>query len=184
MKRDFLTVPNLLSLLRIVLAVPFAAVMLSSHPDSRVWATVIIVLAALTDKLDGVLARKLHQESEWGRILDPVADKIGVATAAVVLLVLGELPLWFAGMVLGRDVLILAGGLVLKTRRGVVIPSNVLGKWTVGAMALLIFLLVIRQASLLTDVLLVLCTCLLAISLLEYVRVFIAALAKVQQDGQ
>lgn len=184
MKRDFLTVPNLLSLLRLVLAVPFAAVMMSSYPSSRVWGTVIIVLAALTDKLDGVLARKLHQESEWGRILDPVADKVGVATAAVVLLVLGDLPLWFAGMVLGRDLLILAGGLVLKTRRGVVIPSNVLGKWTVGAMALLIFLLVIGQASVLTDVLIFVCTGLLALSLLEYVRVFIAALAHVQQDAQ
>jgi hypothetical protein len=73
---------------------------------------------------------------------------------------------------------------VLKTRRGVVIPSNVLGKWTVGAMALLIFLLVIGQASIVTDVLVFLCTGLLALSLLEYVRVFIAALAQVQQDAQ
>jgi CDP-diacylglycerol--glycerol-3-phosphate 3-phosphatidyltransferase len=183
MKRDFLTAPNLLSLLRLVLAVPFAAVMLSSRPDSRVWGTVLIVLGVLTDKLDGMLARTLHQETEWGRILDPVADKVGVATAAVVLVVLGELPLWFAGMVLGRDLLILGGGLVLKTRRGVVIPSNVLGKWTVGAMALLIFLFVIRQAGVLTDGLMVLCTVLLALSLLQYVRVFIAALAKAKKDG-
>jgi CDP-diacylglycerol--glycerol-3-phosphate 3-phosphatidyltransferase len=183
MKRDFLTVPNLLSLLRLLLAVPFATVMLSSHPDSRIWGTVIIVLGVLTDKFDGVLARKLHQESEWGRILDPVADKVCVATAAVVLLVLGELPLWFAGMVLGRDLLILAGGLVLKTRRGVVISSNVTGKWTVGGMALLIFLLVIRQAGAITDGLLFLCTALLALSLLQYVRVFIAALAEVKKDG-
>jgi CDP-diacylglycerol--glycerol-3-phosphate 3-phosphatidyltransferase len=183
MKRDFLTAPNLLSLLRLLLAVPFAAVMLSSHPASRVWATVIIVLAVLTDKLDGMLARRLHQESEWGRILDPVADKACVAAAAVVLVLLGDLPLWFAGMVLGRDLLILAGGLVLKTRRGVVIPSNVLGKWTVGAMALLIFLLVIRQAGAVTDGLVILCTALLAISLLQYVRVFIAGLAEVKKDG-
>lgn len=175
MKSDFLTAPNLLSLFRLLLAVPFAAVMLSSLPDARLWGTVILVVAALTDKLDGVLARSLHQESEWGRILDPVADKVAVATGVVVLLLLGQMPLWFAVMVVARDLLILAGGLMLKAKRGLVIPSNVLGKWTVGALSLLLFLLVAGVTGTVTDIVLYLCVAMLVLSLVQYLRVYLAA---------
>lgn len=177
MKRDFLTVANLLSLIRLLLAVPFAVVMLSPLPDARVWGTIILVAAALTDKLDGMLARSMHQESEWGRILDPVADKVGIACGAVVLLLLGDMPLWFVVLVLGRDALILAGGLLLKARRGIVVPSNTVGKWTVGALALLTFLLVVGVHGPVTDVILFATAAMLVLSLVLYVRVFISTLA-------
>jgi CDP-diacylglycerol--glycerol-3-phosphate 3-phosphatidyltransferase len=132
MKREFLTASNLLSLSRAILVIPFALVMLVPAEPLRIWGGVILFVAMLTDKFDGVLARKLHQETEWGRILDPLADKIGVAGVAVVLVLLGDIPLWFVVALVARDAAIFAGGLYIRARTGVVLPSNQAGKWAVG----------------------------------------------------
>lgn len=133
----FFTISNLLSISRAVLAVPFAIVMLSDIPDKTLWGILILAVAALTDKLDGVLARKHNEITEWGKILDPLADKIGIGVVAVVLVMLGLVPLWFVLVLLGRDLLILAGGLYLKKHKSVVPQSNLLGKWTIGVLALM-----------------------------------------------
>jgi CDP-diacylglycerol--glycerol-3-phosphate 3-phosphatidyltransferase len=143
MKREILTIPNLLSLSRVLLAIPFVLVMLVPDPPARWWGVGILLLAALTDKLDGMLARSMHQESEWGKILDPLADKLGVAAVAVALLYLGWLPFWFVALLLGRDLLILTGGLVVRRKTGEVLPSNMAGKWAVGVFAAtMLFILV------------------------------------------
>lgn len=140
----FLTISNLLSLFRALLAIPFAVVMLSDMPDATSWGIGLLAVAALTDKLDGVLARRLKEETEWGKVLDPLADKIGMGAVAIVLVVVGMLPLWFLVAVLARDVLILAGGIALKSRRGVVPPSNQAGKWTIGVLALTMLCAMLR----------------------------------------
>jgi CDP-diacylglycerol--glycerol-3-phosphate 3-phosphatidyltransferase len=132
MKRDFLTASNLLSLSRAILVIPFAYVMLVPAEPQRVWGGAIIFVAMLTDKFDGVLARRLQQETEWGRILDPLADKIAVAAVAIVLLLLGDIPPWFVAALLLRDAMIVAGGLYVRAKTGVVLPSNHAGKWAVG----------------------------------------------------
>ncbi|MBX2992737.1 MAG: CDP-alcohol phosphatidyltransferase family protein [Bacteroidetes bacterium] len=133
----FFTVSNLLSICRAVLAVPFAMVMLSDIPDKTLWGILILAVAALTDKLDGALARKYNEITEWGKILDPLADKIGIGVVAVVLVMLGLVPLWFVLVLFGRDLLILAGGLYLKKYTSIVPQSNLLGKWTIGILALM-----------------------------------------------
>lgn len=149
MKREFLTASNLLSLSRVILIVPFSLVMLVPSPPWRIWGGVILVLAMLTDKFDGVLARKLHQETEWGRILDPLADKIGIASVAFVLLTLGDIPAWFLVALVARDAAIFAGGLFIRAKTGIVLPSNQAGKWAVGivGVTLLIALLGIVPES-------------------------------------
>lgn len=148
----FLTLSNLLSIVRIVLAVPFALVMLSGVPSARLWGGIIMVAAALTDRYDGILARKFGQTTEWGKILDPVADKIGVAVVAVVLLVLGNIPPWFVAVLLIRDVLIFSGGMYLRAKKGVVLQSNETGKWTVGIVALTLFLMVLNAQSVVVNI--------------------------------
>ncbi len=85
-------------------------------------------LAVLTDLLDGYMARKLNQISEWGKVIDPVADKVFVGTTAVCLVLRGSVPLWFVLAVLARDGLILLGGLYASTKIKMVIPSNYVGK--------------------------------------------------------
>lgn len=145
MKGQLFTLPNFLSALRMVLGLPLVLVLTSDMPDARWWAVGIVVLGMLTDKLDGDLARHFHQESEWGRVLDPLADKIAVATFAIVLLWLGIIPLWFVIVLVARDLLILAGGLYLKKRTGEVVPSNTAGKWAVGVISATLLLALIDE---------------------------------------
>ena len=142
----FWTVSNMLSLSRVVLAIPFLLVTLMDVPGGRWWAVAIIVVGALTDNLDGLIARRRNEISEWGKILDPLGDKVGLGAVAVVLLVKNVLPLWFFLVYIGRDLLILAGGMYIRATRGVVLPSNKAGKWTVGVVAgtLLLRLLDVR----------------------------------------
>lgn len=170
----FLTSSNLLSILRALLIIPFVAVMLSGLPNARIWGCVIILLAALTDKFDGVLARRFNEITEWGKILDPLADKVGVAAVALVLLWLGEIPLWFVLALVVRDLLIFAGGIFVKAKYGVVTSSNLLGKWTIGVVSLTLFAGVLHVPSPLLDLLVAVSSIMLLASLASYFIRFLA----------
>jgi CDP-diacylglycerol--glycerol-3-phosphate 3-phosphatidyltransferase len=172
LSRKFLTISNLLSITRAILAIPFVLFMLSDAPGARVWAFVVFIVALLTDKLDGDLARWLHQETEWGKILDPLADKIGIASGAVVFLLQGLLPAWFVVALIARDLLIFCGGLFLKFRRGVVLPSNVTGKWAVGTIALTFGLVILGAPEIVVAVSVWGSIVMMVLSLVLYVRRF------------
>lgn len=165
----FLTLSNLLSIVRLLLAAPFALVMLSGNPVGRLWGGIIMVVAALTDKYDGVLARKYGQTTEWGKILDPIADKVGLAVVAIVLLILGNISLWFVLVLVARDVLIFLGGMYVKSKRGVILQSNETGKWAVGIVALTLFLMVLNAQSVLVEVFTWASVILLVVSFSSYV---------------
>ncbi len=182
MRREFLTLPNTLSLLRLFLVVPLIFVMVSSLPNARLWAGFIILLGVATDYFDGVLARKLNCESEWGRILDPLADKVGLGGLAVLLVALGEMPLWFLLAIIVRDLLILAGGLFIKARFKIVLPSIYAGKLTVGILSLTLFLLLIGLTGPVSDALIWLSTAFLVVSFLLYVRRFREFLLSKRED--
>ena len=172
----FFTISNLLSISRALLAIPFVLVMLSEYPFARMWGGLIMFVAALTDKYDGVLARKFNQITEWGKILDPLADKIAVGAVVLVLLHLNAIPLWLVVVVLGRDILIFTGGMYIKATRGVVLPSNETGKWAVGIISLTLFLMVLDLHSWVIDVLLYISVLLLALSFVLYLKRFIEVL--------
>ncbi len=176
MKRDLFTIPNLLSAVRMFLAVPFALVMTSEIAGARWWGVGIILAGMLTDKLDGDLARYLHCESEWGRILDPLADKVAVATVSLVLLWLGVVPLWFVLLLILRDLLILAGGLYLKKRTGEILPSNTAGKIAVGVIAATLLLALIDNTMLIVTVGLWLSVVMVLVSTAGYLGRFRAVL--------
>lgn len=131
-------VSNLLSLSRMLLVVPTA---FAVWYDAKALAVALFVLAAVTDYLDGFFARRLNQISDLGKVLDPLADKVYVAVVVVQLLVMGILPFWFVAVVLARDLLILAGGLYVEKATGIVLPSNWVGKWAVGALSLTVLLM-------------------------------------------
>jgi len=103
--------PNLLSGLRLLLgcAFPFLPVE---------WRLATVAVAALTDLADGEASRLLRAESEFGRLLDPVADKVFVAGVVLALLADGSLAWWQAGLVALRDIAVLAGALWVVLRRG------------------------------------------------------------------
>jgi cardiolipin synthase (CMP-forming) len=176
MKRELFTIPNLLSILRMLLPIPFTLVMLSSMPDARWWGVGIIALGVLTDKLDGDLARWLHCETEWGRILDPLADKVGVAAIALVLLWLGLVPAWFVILLLVRDLLILVGGLYIKKTRGLVLPSNWAGKWAVGVIGFTLLFALIDNTMLIVQIGTWLSVAMVGVSTAMYVQRFVSVI--------
>jgi cardiolipin synthase (CMP-forming) len=104
-----LNIPNLLTWLRIILIPLFVGIFYFekswvSLPNQNLVATVIFTLAAITDWFDGWLARKLNQTSAFGAFLDPVADKLMVAAALIVLLQLGRMDAIIALIIIGREI--------------------------------------------------------------------------------
>lgn len=120
------TIPNLLSLLRLLGVPVFLWLLLGPHADG--WALAVLALSGFTDWADGVLARRLDQYSDLGALLDPLADRLYILATLVGLVLRHILPLWLAVVIVGRD-LILGVGLVLLNRRGIAPPQvHYLGK--------------------------------------------------------
>jgi cardiolipin synthase len=107
---QILTAPNQLTLLRMVF-VPFIVIELVE--GRYFWALVLFVIAGFSDGLDGLLARKLHQQTLLGQYLDPIADKLLLSTMFLVLSILHKIPWKFAVLVFSRDISILAASSVL-----------------------------------------------------------------------
>lgn len=131
-------------------------------------AFAVCVVAAITDVLDGQLARRHNEVSEFGKVIDPLADKVFVGTMVVVLLSLGMIPLWLVAIVLGRDLLILVGGLVIKRRTEVVLPSNYPGKAAVVSLSIALILVLLDIQGIVVDVFTWLSILLLTLSLVLY----------------
>ncbi|MEY5062967.1 MAG: phosphatidylglycerophosphate synthase [Verrucomicrobiota bacterium] len=127
-----MTIPDWLTLTRV--AATFVLLILlqaCAHPPVPLWtawlALLLFVAAALTDWLDGHLARKWKIESDFGRLFDPLADKLLVVVAFVGLLGAGLLPVWFVSLVVAREFLI-TGIRLLAGQKGVVLAAEKVGK--------------------------------------------------------
>jgi CDP-diacylglycerol--glycerol-3-phosphate 3-phosphatidyltransferase len=148
MQEKRFTVSNLLSVSRILLIIPAGYCLITEFSHHRWWAAVIVLLAVSTDFLDGFFARKLHQVTELGKFIDPLADKFAVGFYALLLLWTGDVPLWFVAFVLVRDLLIFLGGVYIKSQKGIIPQSNWPGKIAVNFIAVVFFLGTIRMESL------------------------------------
>jgi CDP-diacylglycerol--glycerol-3-phosphate 3-phosphatidyltransferase len=134
-------VPNALTIARFV-AIPLFVVLLVQDQDGPSWpAGIVFGLAAITDQLDGYLARRWHVESAFGKVADPLADRLMIDVCVVLLVVYDRLP-WIALVILLRD-LLLVGGYKLVVPRGYEFEVSFLGKAaTWGLYASLAFVLV------------------------------------------
>ncbi len=128
----FWTFANLLSLARLILVVPITYLIHTRGPMALMWG--LILLAAVTDWFDGRVARWSHTVSEWGKVLDPLADKVAAAMITMALVVRGSLPAWFLGLIVVRDTLIVLGGMALARRTEKVVMSLWIGKVAVTAL--------------------------------------------------
>ncbi|MFI5201818.1 MAG: CDP-alcohol phosphatidyltransferase family protein [Candidatus Kapaibacterium sp.] len=145
--KDVIFTPsNLISIMRAMFVLPAIFCIVASQSDTRLYFLVaaIFVAAALTDVLDGIIARKTNTVSELGKIVDPLADKIFIGFVIIAMAVYGLIPLWFIAIILGRDLIILAGGWWAKKKLGIVLPSNYPGKIAVVTVALTLLFMVIR----------------------------------------
>ncbi len=144
----FWTLANALSLTRFVLVIPISVLLWYNGPLS--WLLGLTLAAIMTDWFDGRVARWTRTVSEWGKVIDPVADKFAaIATVSVLtfrpeVANAPELPLWFFGLIVGRDVLILAGGAWIANRSGKVLMSAWAGKAASLWLALLILSVILR----------------------------------------
>jgi cardiolipin synthase len=133
------TVPNALSLARLFM-VPIVVMSLLAHADGL--AAALFVLAAVTDFLDGKLARR-SGPTRLGRILDPVGDRLMLSSVAVVLAVRGLLPAWAVAILVGRDLATLVGGVVVGSK----IRVNRVGKAATAVLMVAIVLVVLVPGS-------------------------------------
>ena len=135
-----MTVPNCITFGRILLLIPlFYFLKQGEEGHGNFWALVIIGAALISDLLDGILARILKKETDWGRVFDPLADKVWIAGLGIFLALpwrQNPLPWGFLALVLIRDILIITAGIHAYKKRGLVLESNMWGKWAVFLTAL------------------------------------------------
>lgn len=138
------TVPNQLTFLRLGF-LPFFLILI--YYDRYGWALAVLLAAALTDFLDGILARRLNQKSALGAYLDPIADKLLLSSSFLMLAVKGKLYWWLTILVLSRDVLILTiASAILVTAGYRRLPPSVYGKITTALQILLVFAVIVGAA--------------------------------------
>ena len=139
------TVPNQITLLRLGFLPIF--LILISYEDYR-WALAVLVVAGLSDGIDGLLARKLNQRSSLGAYLDPIADKLLMSSSYFVLALKGKIGWWLAIMVLGRDVLLLvACAVILLTVGYRPFPPSIWGKAATFFEIVLIVVVLVQAVS-------------------------------------
>lgn len=121
-------IPNILTLLRIAAIPVLAAFLLSPSRDAGFWAAAIFSLASITDWLDGYLARRMGIVTVFGKFLDPIADKLVVMAALIMILPFERVPAWMVLVILGREIII-TGLRGIASSEGIVIAASDLGKF-------------------------------------------------------
>jgi cardiolipin synthase len=141
----WLNVPNSITLFRIALVPVFVSFELSHQPE---WALICFGIAAISDGLDGLLARLLNQRTKFGGLLDPIADKVLIVAALVSLVLEKRLPVWLLVITLFRDLLIFVGAIVVR-RKNLEIPTEPsrIGKYATASMVLLVALTLVSSIT-------------------------------------
>jgi cardiolipin synthase len=144
MASDLWKIPNLVTLGRLLLLIPTAVFL--SHPDpvDKIYALAFLTVAAISDFLDGFLARRLKQQTQLGLLLDPLSDKVMALSMTILLIFYRQFPLWLAALIIGRDIVLALGALLLKSKVRGIPPSNLTGKYTFAAIAVLLVSYVIE----------------------------------------
>lgn len=144
MKGRIWTVPNQITLLRLGF-LPFFLILISY--EKYRWGLLILVIAGLSDGIDGLLARKLNQRSALGAYLDPIADKLLLSSSFVILAMAKKIAWWLTILVLSRDLLILVVAAVIILISGYrPFPPSSLGKLTTFFQIILVFAVVLGAA--------------------------------------
>ncbi len=121
-----LTVPNLLSGIRLALIPVFVYLLLVAHANA--WAVAVLMFSGASDWADGKIARLLNQSSKLGELLDPAVDRLYMVTVPIVFGVRGIIPWWIIGILLARDLLLAAELPLLRTRGFTALPVLYIGK--------------------------------------------------------
>ena len=135
-----MNLPNKLTLLRIVLAFVFMAFIFGHGLIFKILALLTFTIASLTDLFDGKLARQMHQESDFGKLMDPIADKILVLAAFLAFVEMKIIPAWMVIVIIGRELLI-TGIRIFALSKKMVLPSSAGGKHKTVSQMVTIFVI-------------------------------------------
>jgi CDP-diacylglycerol--glycerol-3-phosphate 3-phosphatidyltransferase len=122
-----LNLPNVLTLLRILLVPVLVVALLEATPNGSTVAAIVFALAAFTDGLDGYIARSRRSITTFGKVMDPIADKLLIAAALLSLVSLDRVEPWVAMVIIAREFAV-SGLRIAASQQGVVIPASPLGK--------------------------------------------------------
>lgn len=136
--------PNLLSLIRILLVPPLVVVLLTKFEDKEWWGLGLFLLAALMDFLDGYFARRRQQITRLGTLLDPAADKILMSAAFISLVKLGQAEAWLVVVIIAREFAVTSLR-SFAAAEGIVIPSGLSGKVKTIVQIISVALLIIHN---------------------------------------
>ena len=168
-----MNLPNKLTLIRIAI-IPIFVLILTNSTNSiamKIAAVIIFIIANFTDILDGHIARSQNMITDFGKFIDPIADKLLIASGLICLVGLGSLKAWIATLIIGRD-FIISGIRLVAANKGVVIGAIKLGKAkTISQFIMICFLIFnIPQLAIFNKLLIIICIILTIVSLLEHLR--------------
>ena len=168
-----MNLPNKLTILRIIMIPFFVLFMLldgGANQTYRYIAAVIFIVASFTDLLDGKIARKYNLVTNFGKFMDPLADKLLVCSGLICFVGLGALPAWFVIIIISRE-FIISGFRLVASDNGVVIAAGYWGKFkTVSQMIMSVLLIVnIPALSILTAIFSAIALVLTVVSLIDYI---------------
>ena len=174
-KDRILTLANAISISRIVLSIPLVLLL---NDNNLLLAFIIIILIVLSDFLDGYVARKADEITNFGKLIDPVADKICMMVVAIYLIIVYKLPFLIFFVTLAvRDTFLIIIGIYLIFAQEEVFQSNTSGKWFMGISALMMSMFMFQVPLQIPSYILWLSysvsTCLFVFSTLEYIRRYV-----------
>jgi CDP-diacylglycerol---glycerol-3-phosphate 3-phosphatidyltransferase len=139
-------VPNVLTVLRILLVPVLVVALLDRTPNGDLLAAVVFAIASLTDAIDGYLARSRHRVTTFGKLMDPVADKLLVIGALLTLVSLGRVAAWVAMVIIAREFAVTVLR-IAATQQGVVIAAGLFGKAKTVVQVAMVFALIVADGS-------------------------------------
>ena len=168
-----MNLPNKLTVLRVIMIPFFVAALLydgGANQNMRYVAAAISIIASLTDMLDGKIARKYNLVTNFGKFMDPLADKLLVCSALICMIELRELPAWMVIIIISRE-FIISGFRLVASDNGVVIAASYWGKFKTTFQMIGVVLLIfnIPALSMVTTIVIWIALALTVISLVDYV---------------
>ena len=168
-----MNLPNKLTILRVIMIPFFVAALLydgGANQNMRYVAAALFIIAGLTDMLDGKIARKYNLVTNFGKFMDPLADKLLVCSALICMIELRELPAWMVIIIISRE-FIISGFRLVASDNGVVIAASYWGKFKTTFQMIGVVLLIfnIPVLSTLTTIIVWIALALTVISLVDYI---------------
>ena len=165
-----MNLPNKLTIFRVILIPFFVVFMLVDITSVDKWISLaIFIVASLTDLLDGKIARKYNLVTNFGKFMDPLADKLLVCSALVCLVAMAKIPAWVVIVIIARE-FIISGFRLIASDNGVVIAASYFGKFKTVFQMVMICLMIadIEAIAILTEVVMWIAVILTVVSLIDY----------------